>query len=698
MLLLQFLRDLNMFTDCLVLLGLARLFSSTIFLIVWFVRSQVVSSSGPRLMRNLFFIRKIHSFSRPLLISINRRFMRWLMVTSTRNHSVTRNINRSWLISTYSSPLDFRIWSFTILWRPTNIMSICQPGGLWLLPLVPFSFIVVSFVSVVPQDSWWSHSSGYCPGIARSSERCLNARSIWCMRRTCSFSFLWYRSRHSQTNNPRPGVQVRCWQTVKNCWPASEKGLNGRYSFPFIQDHYIFRSTTVPTVLVRSLSLILVTKMFTPKALQCGCPHLSSLPSLAPCSLANILVSNNFFRQMSFCHNRSRFWPANCLNPSQFFNSVTKEPFRWFSLLLCPQSPCWLPLQAHPHIKNSRVKVSLQKSQSVSFPVVDAEIPDVVPLPRAGDGSNGFEFLKDHLHPGTFFRLWHRAPLADAVAMTDEKVIDLIQAYYPQNHQPDSKMSHKFEGSKQWLDAFPGSGYSFRYYTVTHENLLEKIGWPQGLTDELCESFTPFLIGLSLDIVALPASAAGSSSAGAIAEVEEEKEEKEEKSAIKKGLKKRPPSPSSSQPPAKRREHCCRCSSGTCDKCRCAKSRCDSSCQSSACHVKSGAGAGSAVTDAKDDGNDPLTEDWLHNVRICLRTALSFLLQFASYNVLWLSFEFRLSCSDICEFLVQTALDISWWTVFHTLSLLSLWRCESINFRLSHQSFSLWYLGSRSYS
>ena len=119
--------------------------------------------------------------------------------------------------------------------------------------------------------------------------------------------------------------------------------------------------------------------------------------------------------------------------------------------------------------------------------------------------------------------MWPGAPLADAVAMTEEKVIDLIQAFYPQNHQLDSKEAHKFKGSKHWLDAFPpDSGFSFRYYTVTHEVLLDKIGWPDGLTDELLESFIPFLIGLSLDIVPLPVPVAASSSAGNVEEIEEE--------------------------------------------------------------------------------------------------------------------------------------------------------------------------------
>ena len=80
------------------------------------------------------------------------------------------------------------------------------------------------------------------------------------------------------------------------------------------------------------------------------------------------------------------------------------------------------------------------------------------------------------------------------------------------NREPGSKKSHSFAGFDQWQNEFPG--YSFRYFTVTHESLLEIIGWPDGLTDELFESFTPFLIGLSLDIVPLPAPVAASSSAG----------------------------------------------------------------------------------------------------------------------------------------------------------------------------------------
>ena len=68
--------------------------------------------------------------------------------------------------------------------------------------------------------------------------------------------------------------------------------------------------------------------------------------------------------------------------------------------------------------------------------------------------------------------------------MTDEKVIDLIQAFYPLNHQQGSKKSHNFEGFNQWQDEFPLIGYSFRYFTVTHESLLEIIGWPEGLTDD----------------------------------------------------------------------------------------------------------------------------------------------------------------------------------------------------------------------
>ena len=56
------------------------------------------------------------------------------------------------------------------------------------------------------------------------------------------------------------------------------------------------------------------------------------------------------------------------------------------------------------------------------------------------------------------------------------------------------------------------------------------IGWPEGLTDEALKSFTPFLIGLILDIVALPAPSAGYAAAAAAAEkIEEEKDEKKEK-------------------------------------------------------------------------------------------------------------------------------------------------------------------------
>ena len=67
----------------------------------------------------------------------------------------------------------------------------------------------------------------------------------------------------------------------------------------------------------------------------------------------------------------------------------------------------------------TRLAVRSQQSQYVSFPVIHAEIHDVDPRPRAGDTSTGFEFLKAHLHPRTFFRLWHGAPLGDAVAMTE---------------------------------------------------------------------------------------------------------------------------------------------------------------------------------------------------------------------------------------------------------------------------------------
>ena len=238
---------------------------------------------------------------------------------------------------------------------------------------------------------------------------------------------------------------------------------------------------------------------------------------------------------------------------------------------------------------------------------MSTSIPDVVPRPRAGDALSGFAFLKARLHPGAFFRLWPGAPLADAVAMTHEKVVDLIQAFYPLNHQQGSKKSHDFEGFNQWQDEFPlYSGYSFRYYTVTHESLLEIIGWPQGFPDD-SPIITPYLIGLSLDIVPLPAPSATSAAAGDVAKIEEEKEESEENTAPYKLSKKRPLSPSSSQPRAKRREYCCRCSSGTCDKCRCAKGRCDSSCQSSSCHFNSGVGAG-AVRGASDD-EDQMTED-----------------------------------------------------------------------------------------
>ena len=261
-----------------------------------------------------------------------------------------------------------------------------------------------------------------------------------------------------------------------------------------------------------------------------------------------------------------------------------------------------LSLQAYSHIKNLKVKVASQQSVSISFPVLLADIPDAASPPRAGDPLAGFEFLRAQLHPGSFFRLWPGAPLADAVAMTDENVIDLLQAFYPQNHQPKSKNSHTFKGSQQWLDAFPPeNGFSFRYFTVTHETLLDKIGWPEGLTDELCVSFTPFLIGLSLDIVASASSA--TSSVGDVAEVEADKEEKDAKIQ-----KKRLASPSS-LPPAKRREHCCRCSSGTCDKCRCAKSRCDSSCQSTACHFNRVPCEDSSVIGANDGDESKMTDD-----------------------------------------------------------------------------------------
>jgi hypothetical protein len=213
--------------------------------------------------------------------------------------------------------------------------------------------------------------------------------------------------------------------------------------------------------------------------------------------------------------------------------------------------------------------------------------------------TTGFEFLKTRFQPGTFFRLWPDAPLADAIAMTATNVIDLFQAFCPQNHDRERKKSHTFAGFGQWQNAFPG--YSFRYFTVTHELLLDQIGWPNGLNSKLCESFTPYLIGLKLDIAPISASSASSSAAGDAAEFEEEKEENEEESAQAISGKKHPLSPSSSQPPAKRREHCCRCSSGPCDNCRCARSRCNSSCQSRSCHFKSGVGAGAAVPGANDE-------------------------------------------------------------------------------------------------
>ena len=106
-------------------------------------------------------------------------------VNIDENHSVTRNINQSWPIFTYSSLLDFRMLSFTSLWHHTIIMSICQHGQLVVVPLrfLHFQCGVLLFLLCIRQDSCWSHSSGYCLGIPRCSERCLNACSIWCVRR-----------------------------------------------------------------------------------------------------------------------------------------------------------------------------------------------------------------------------------------------------------------------------------------------------------------------------------------------------------------------------------------------------------------------------------------------------------------------------------------------------------------------------------
>jgi hypothetical protein len=155
------------------------------------------------------------------------------------------------------------------------------------------------------------------------------------------------------------------------------------------------------------------------------------------------------------------------------------------------------------------------------------------------------------------------------------KVIDLIQAFYPLSRE--QKRSHKFRGFDDWMKAFPDC--SFRYFTVTHYNFLRIIGWPDGLTAKLQESFTPFLIGITLDDVPAPTP----STASAAGDVQEEKtgkeevkqeEEKEEKSTPEQARK-------------KRRIHCCTCYIGTCDGCQCSKAgRCDSSCQSPACHSK----------------------------------------------------------------------------------------------------------------
>ena len=240
-------------------------------------------------------------------------------------------------------------------------------------------------------------------------------------------------------------------------------------------------------------------------------------------------------------------------------------------------------IQAYLQHKNTSITFTPRNSQTIHFSTVSTDIPVVVPRPVAEEKSTGFEFLKEHLRGNAFFRLWPGAPLADAVAVSESnpQVIDLIQAFYPLSRE--QKRSHEFRGFDDWMKAFPDC--SFRYFTVTYYNFLRIIGWPDGLTEQLQESFTPFLIGITLDKVPAPTPSTASA-AGAVEEEEideeevEEEEEKEEKSTPEKSRK-------------KRRTHCCPCYSGTCDRCRCSKiSRCDSSCQSPACHFQSGVCAG----------------------------------------------------------------------------------------------------------
>ena len=196
-------------------------------------------------------------------------------------------------------------------------------------------------------------------------------------------------------------------------------------------------------------------------------------------------------------------------------------------------------IQAYPHHKCLTRKVTSLHPNTILFSTVSTDIPVAVPGPVAGDNSTGFGFLKARLGRNGFFRLWPGAPLADAISMTDTnpKVIDLIQAFYPFIREPSSKRSHSFKGFDQWQKEFPEC--SFRYFTVTHASLLDIIGWPAGLTEELQESFTPFLIGINLDIVRVPTPSTASA-AGAVEEEEideekvEEEEKKEEKSTSEK--------------------------------------------------------------------------------------------------------------------------------------------------------------------
>ena len=121
-------RDSQYVYDYLALLERGRLLSFIIFLIVWFVRSQAVSWSGPILTADLFSIRRIPNFSLPLIISIGRRVMRWLISISMTDHSVTKAINRCWAISIYLSLLVFRIKHLASLWHLGVTRNFCQSG------------------------------------------------------------------------------------------------------------------------------------------------------------------------------------------------------------------------------------------------------------------------------------------------------------------------------------------------------------------------------------------------------------------------------------------------------------------------------------------------------------------------------------------------------------------------------------------